>query len=128
MEKIIIYIFEDFPMQVEFLKVVFKKEQRFDTYFFTDGLQGYNMVLEKKPDVMLLDIILPTLTGLAVTRLLKFHDDYKSIPILVTSSITDPDLKEQVEKAGADMFLSKTFSAEELIEKLNILLASEVST
>ena len=82
-------------------------------------------VINDPPDVMVLDIILPTVSGLALTRLFKFDERYKHIPILVTSSITDADITEQSIKAGAEVFLPKPFQPGQLMEHLDRLLQKE---
>lgn len=117
-----IYIAEDFPMQIELLRAIFDGDDRFETTIFTDGLELYLKLQEDPPDALILDIILPTLSGLAVTRLLKFNDKFNSIPIMVTSSITDVNIKERVSKAGADSFLPKPFQPQQLIGGLMGLL------
>jgi DNA-binding response OmpR family regulator len=122
LEKKRIYIAEDFPLLVELLKNVLKMDKNLEPTFFDDGLKIYMKVLEDPPDILLLDIILPSLSGLAVCRLLKFHDKYKSIPVIVTSSITDHDIEQQALRMGANAFLPKPFDTNILMNKLLTLL------
>lgn len=113
-----IYVAEDFPAQVELLKSVFEKEEKFDATIVSDGLELYLKVQENPPDVLILDIILPTLSGLAITGLLKFDERFKQMPIIVISSITDPDIKERAMKVGADYFLPKPFQPQDLVNTI----------
>jgi two-component system sensor histidine kinase/response regulator len=113
-----VYIAEDFPMQIELLKALFEGDERFETTFFNDGLELYLQVQKEPPEVLILDIILPNLSGMAITRLLKFDDRHSSIPIIVTSSITDPAIKDRVGKVGGDYFLQKPFLAQDLLDNL----------
>jgi len=62
------------------------------------------------------------LHGLAVCRLLKFHEDHKHIPVAIFSSITESDLAAQVTAVGADGFLRKPFTPEELLDEVTRLL------
>lgn len=116
MNRTRLFIAEDFPMQIELLHAMFDDDNRFETTFFTDGLELYLSAVENSPQLLVLDIILPTLSGLAITRLLKFDERYRDIPILVTSSITDKNIKENALKAGADYFLPKPFKPSDLFD------------
>ncbi len=123
MSRTRLYIAEDFPMQLELLRAVFSDHPRFDTTFFTDGLDFYLAVMDAPPDVIVLDIILPTVSGLALCRLLKHDDRFRNIPVLVTSSITDHDITEQSLNAGAEVFLPKPFGPNQLIEQLDSIMS-----
>lgn len=119
-----IYIAEDQPMHQELMRAAIESQKYYDysIKFFSNGLELYQTVLEDPPDLLILDIILPNLTGLAISRLLKFHDDYVNIPIIMVSSITESDLHDQVVKVGANIFLPKPLNMKDLINQINQLL------
>jgi CheY-like chemotaxis protein len=117
-----IYLAEDTPVQAELMKAALHGIVGYEPYFFSDGLELYRKVLEEPPDMLVLDIILPSLSGLVIARLLKFHDQYKHIPILVVSSITDPDIKDQALSAGADRFLSKPYKIQDFLTEIAALV------
>jgi len=123
MMKKVIYIAEDNTLQTELMKAALGTVESYQTTFFDDGLELYQKVQESKPDLLILDIILPSLTGLAITRLLKFHDNYRDIPILVTSSITEKTIAEKAHKVGADKFLPKPFMVNDLLLYVEHLLS-----
>ena len=118
-----IYIAEDQPLQTALLRAVFKEEKKYQVEFFSDGLELYLAVQESPPDMLVLDIIMPSLSGLAITRLLKFHEKFSNIRILVMSSITEADILEKATKAGADAFLPKPFETKELLLQVERLLS-----
>ena len=91
---------------------------------FQDGLSLYQQILKDPPACLISDIILPNLTGLAVARLLKFHDRFKTLPILMVSSITDADIEQQALAVGANAFLSKPLKKAELQSKVSELLGN----
>ncbi|MDQ7825256.1 MAG: response regulator [Candidatus Eremiobacteraeota bacterium] len=124
MAKKKIYVAEDNPLQVVLLKAALKSGEDQEILFFGDGLEIYQKVQQEKPDLLILDIILPSLSGLAVSRLVKFNDLYRDIPVLVTSSITDANIREKALAAGADMFLPKPFQITEFAETVKMLLCS----
>jgi len=117
-----IYVAEDQPLHAELVQAAFEGEANYQLFFFSDGLSAYQRVQETIPDLMILDIILPNLSGLAVTRLLKYHDHFSKIPILVVSSIIDPGIRDTALKAGADQFMPKPFQVKDLLDAVKKLL------
>lgn len=117
-----IYIAEDLPLQADLIRSALEPYEAYAPSLFRDGLEIYRRVLQERPDLLVLDIILPSLSGLAITRLLKFHDDYRNIPVLLISSITDPQIKEKCRNAGGDVFLPKPFDVSQLLELIEQFL------
>lgn len=120
-----LYIAEDQPLQVALLKAAFEAEKKYRTVFFSDGLELYLAVQESPPDMLLLDIIMPSLSGLAITRLLKYHDRFSQLPVLIMSSITETDIREKAARAGADFFLPKPFDMKELLQQVKRLITRD---
>lgn len=122
-EIIQVYVVEDSPTQALGVKRVLLHLPQLKVTLFHDGLEAYRAIQANKPDLLLMDLILPSLHGMALCRLLKFHLDYKHIPLLIFSSITESDIAEQVRQAGADEFLAKPYDPSELLERVKSLLA-----
>jgi len=120
-----IYIAEDQPMQADLLRTILQQNPDYQVTFFNDGLKLFQHVQEAPPNLLVLDIIMPSLSGLAIARLLKFHEDYRHIPILVLSSIIDHDIEERSKKAGADVFLSKPLEINTFMDQVAALLAGQ---
>ncbi len=81
-----------------------------------DGLSGLEMIRNEKPDLVLLDIMLPKLDGFKVCRMVKYDENLKNIPIVVlTAKVTEVD-KITGQDVGADEYLTKPFDPEELTE------------
>lgn len=116
-----IYVAEDSPVQQDLVRAALAGED-LDLRFHADGAELYKAVVAAPPDMLILDIIMPTLNGVAISWLLKHHDDYRRIPILVMSSIIDADIRERVERSGAEMFLPKPYEPERLVEAVGRLL------
>lgn len=95
--------------------------------FFKDGLEAYRALLEDPPDLLITDILLPGLEGLALVRLLKFQPRFRELPVLVSSSVTDSDINEQVRRAGGNAFLPKPFGEDELTEAIAILTGEQTA-
>ncbi len=94
----------------------------FEVVTAADGIEGYDKARQIKPDLILLDLMLPKLDGYKVCRMLKFDQKYKSIPIiLLTARAQDAD-KEMSKEVGADAYMTKPYDAKVLMEKINELI------
>ena len=101
------------------------KKEGYDTIEANDGITAVNMALEEKPDLMLLDIMLPKLDGLSVCKRVKNH---LNIPILMLTA-KDAEIDKIVGlELGADDYITKPFSVRELMARVKAnLRKSEVS-
>lgn len=83
-----------------------------------DGEEGLKMVQEEKPDLILLDKIMPKMDGLEVCQRLKADPKTKDIPVMIVSASGGMDLPERCLAAGADDVIIKPFEAEDLLAKI----------
>jgi C4-dicarboxylate-specific signal transduction histidine kinase len=90
----------------------------------TDGLQGYRLAQEMRPDLMLLDLMLPEMDGLEVCRRLKSQERTRRIRIVLLTARVDEEAKLTALKHGADDFVTKPFSRVEVKSRLANLLSS----
>ena len=87
----------------------------------SDGLNGFEVVLKEKPDLILLDIMLPGQNGLDVCRKIKANPLLKSIPIIMISARSEEtDIVVGLE-LGADDYVTKPFSPKVLFSRINAL-------
>ena len=102
------------------------KKEGYETLEATDGITAVNMALEEKPDLMLLDIMLPKLDGLSVCKRVK---NYLNIPILMLTA-KDAEIDKIVGlELGADDYITKPFSVRELMARVKAnLRKAEVTT
>ena len=82
-----------------------------------DGRSALQIVEERMPDVVLLDLGLPDLDGIAVLRQLRSASD---VPVIVVSARSEPDDKVEALDLGADDFVTKPFSMEELLARIRV--------
>lgn len=91
------------------------KKEGYETLEATDGITAVNMALEQKPDLMLLDIMLPKMDGLTVCKRVK---NYLNIPILMLTA-KDAEIDKIVGlELGADDYITKPFSVRELMARV----------
>ena len=90
----------------------------YDVITAQDGEEGLKKAKEESPDLLILDLMMPKMTGYEVCRMLKFDDKYKDIPIIVLSALERQDEREKAVKAGADAVFVKPFDLELLLVKI----------
>lgn len=88
-----------------------------------DGVKGLAMAQAAIPDVIVLDIGLPSMDGWEVLRELRGANDTKDIKVLVLTAHAQPEVAAQAEEGGADAFMTKPFRPPELREQIEKLLA-----
>ena len=79
-----------------------------------DGLAVLDSVTRERPDMILLDLMMPRLDGFQVTRKLKGDPTTASIPIVAVSAMARPDDREAALAAGCDEFVRKPFELDDL--------------
>ena len=90
-----------------------------------DGAEALSKVKNKKPDLIILDIMLPKINGYKVARLLKFDESYKNIPIIMlTAKTREKDIKLG-EEMGADEYVTKPFDMDALVALVKKYLKEE---
>jgi CheY-like chemotaxis protein len=87
-----------------------------------DGASTMQAAFDKQPDLILLDIMMPKLSGYEVCQKLKKDERTKNIPILMVTALKDPGDIEKAVNAGADDFLSKPVHRLELKARVRSLL------
>ena len=89
----------------------------------TSGPDGIEIANEEKPEIVLLDILMPEMNGYEVCKILKNRKATQNIPILMISALgQNPIERTKGLNAGADAFISKPFSQDELRAQINVVL------
>lgn len=91
-----------------------------------NGNEADSQVRSLKPDLILLDVMLPGRTGLDICQSLKSDKDLKSIPIIMMTCLTNESKHDDSywqKETGADDFITKPFPLGELIRRVNRILA-----
>jgi DNA-binding response OmpR family regulator len=87
-----------------------------------DGREALDLALEEKPDLAVLDLMMPRLTGLEVTRALRDDERTREVPvILLTARVQESDVQAGF-AAGATAYVKKPFSPQELRDRVDALL------
>ncbi len=120
-----IMVVDDSPDLVEILRITLESKG-FNVRCAYSGKDLFASLEEQKPDLILLDIIMPQMDGLQVLRRLKEDPSISFIPvILLTDKADDEDVDEDVMvgyKMGADYYITKPFTPTQVLEGVNLVL------
>ncbi|MEM7028179.1 MAG: response regulator [Chloroflexota bacterium] len=101
------------------------KKAGYTPHIANNGREAIAMTDDLKPDLILMDIMMPDLAGIRAIELIKAKVENKDIPILVLSAYNDPKLIQQALDAGAVKYLEKTIVPEELVRMIETYLPQE---
>ena len=87
-----------------------------------DGKEGYEKACKEKPDLILLDLMLPKIDGYWVCNLLKNDKRHENIPIIIVTAKSGNENQELAKKCGADAYMQKPCDIEALLAKITSLL------
>ncbi len=83
-----------------------------------DGIEGWRMARERRPDLILMDIRLPDASGLEVTKWLKNDETLKSIPVIAVTAFAMAGDREKILEGGCDAYISKPISISKFLQTL----------
>jgi DNA-binding response OmpR family regulator len=116
-----IFIADD---ELDFVSTL-RSRLEFEGYVVTtavDGKEALQRITDEKPDLILLDIMMPTMNGYQICRELKVNADTRPIPVLMLTAKSQESDRFWGKEAGADDYVTKPFDMEDLIEKIGGLL------
>jgi len=102
------------------------RKHGFEVIVAADGEQGIEMARREEPDLILMDLGLPSIDGWSAARLLKEAPDTKRIPIIALSAHTMPGDRERALAAGCDEYDAKPIDFERLLAKIGCLLQNRI--
>jgi len=116
-----ILVVDDEPNFVRAVRLVLE-EQGFLVYGADSATQAMQMLEIIKPDLMLIDIMMPQIDGLTLIREISSEPFWRDSPLVVVSALTEDQNKAAAHEAGAHAYLPKPFSSEVLISVVKNLL------
>lgn len=120
MSKIILII-EDNPEHIMLLRDRLQANG-FDVISATSGAEGLRKAYENKPDLILLDLIMPIMDGLQVFKYLKEGPNTSNIPIIVITAADVRNIEEKCRNIGVDACIRKPWDSNELIAQIKTLI------
>ena len=89
-----------------------------------DGIDALSVLETFRPDVIVLDIVMPNYNGLEFLKILKNNDDFKSIPVVMLTALSEMRKITECLEMGAVGYITKDSTVEEIVQRLNLLLDS----
>ena len=126
-QSTVVVCVEDEPEMIDLIRLILK-QKGFEVLGAEGGVQGLAIIQESKPDLVLLDLMMPDMDGWEVYQQLKASDDTKDIPVIVvTAKAQDIDRMLGLHIAKVDDYVPKPFTPQELIDSVDkVLRAAEV--
>jgi two-component system sensor histidine kinase/response regulator len=115
-----ILIVEDSPTQTKLLRFVLE-ENGYIVNSANNGVKALECVRQRKPNLIITDIVMPEMDGFALCKAIKSDPDLKSIPIMLLTSLSDPQDVIKGLQAGADNFLTKPYEDTFLISRIQYI-------
>ena len=124
MAKAKILLVEDNEAQAGITKEVLQRSG-YEVAWSKDGVSAIKAVVKTSPDVVLLDLLLPDMSGTEVCRWIKLNNDTKGIPVIMLTALSSVDDKAAGIRAGADDYLAKPYNEIELNAKIYAALRTK---
>jgi len=91
-----------------------------------DGISCLNTVSHFKPDIIVMDIMMPHVSGIEAVRMIRNNPDFSETLIVALSARTDKEATDGMRSAGADLYLNKPFTVAKLIDRVSLLLEEQL--
>jgi len=121
-----ILVVDDEPDVVAFMERTLRTEG-FDVVSAFDGISALDLVDAEKPDLVLLDLMMPMISGYEVCEQIKANPQTQAIPVICVSSAHTPDARAHTLKLGAATLIVKPFLPMELVAQIRRYLKLEQS-
>jgi len=117
-----VLVVDDDPEIVELMVDVFERDGRFEVRTANSGYDAGVLTQEFRPDLMVLDYMLPDVNGNVVCKTIRQNSAFNHMRIIIVSGVINQEEIEQLMDVGADAFLKKPFSIDELVNQMVELL------
>ena len=120
-----VLVVDDEENVVKLISATLGYDDRYQVAVARDGQEALSIALHERPDLVILDMLMPKLDGSAVCRELKANLATAHTKVIVLTALTQQGDRQKALMAGADEFLTKPFSPTELLLKIEQILDSE---
>ena len=121
-----VLLVDDDPEIVELINKALDDDGRFEVRIAANGFDAGMMVKEYRPDLIVLDVMLPDINGKEVCHRVRADSNLEEVRIICISGMIEDDKIQELRLAGADDFIHKPFDVDVLIERMCVHLEMEV--
>jgi len=122
-----ILVIDDNTELLEMVNLLLEKRGEHETVLSADSADGLAKALADPPDLAILDVMMPGISGYEICRRLRAHPPTASIPIIILTARGQPVDRQAALDAGADAYLAKPVQMTELLEQVNTLLTKHAA-
>tara|TARA_B100000745_G_scaffold23971_1_gene15926 strand:- start:322 stop:684 length:363 start_codon:yes stop_codon:yes gene_type:complete len=116
-----ILLVDDEPDVIDVIKNRLEQNE-FEVIIANDGEEALHKLKSDKPDLVVLDVSMPVISGYEVCARIKHNRDYSHIPVLMLTARIKYTDRKVAQKCGADSYIPKPYSSELLIDEVNKFL------
>jgi CheY-like chemotaxis protein len=118
-----ILLVDDDPDVLHLVKIALRDEKAYHLQYANGGFRGLEMMKEKKPDALILDLIMPDLDGFSILETMQGDPELRRIPVIIlTAADLTKEERSQIEKFKRDFLLKDNFKGDDLIALLENVL------
>jgi CheY-like chemotaxis protein len=122
-----ILIVDDEPHMLRITELSLKKGG-FDLLIGRNGRQAIDIAIDARPDLIVMDVLMPDVDGLTALRELKQHPETRSIPVIMLTARGHVMTRQEAQESGAALFLTKPFSPSHLLREALRLIDLQPAT
>ncbi|MBX9625000.1 MAG: response regulator [Gemmataceae bacterium] len=122
-----VLLVDDDPELVDTINRALQEDGRFEVRIASNGFDAGMMVKEYRPDLIVLDVMLPDINGREVCHRVRADPTMEDVRIICISGMIEDDKVQELKLAGADDFVGKPFDIDVLVDKMCAQLEMEVS-
>lgn len=112
-----VLIVDDDEELVELMQDVFERDGRFNIKTANNGFDAGMQVREFRPDLVILDVMLPDINGKEVCQRIRMDNTLEAVKVICISGMVEQDKIADLRNAGADDFMNKPFAVDKLLER-----------
>ncbi len=113
-----VLVVDDDPHIVELFTDVFERDARFDIKSAGTGYEAGLLTASFKPDLVILDYMLPDINGNVVCQRIRANSDFEATKIIIVSGVVNQEEIDHLMSAGADEFIKKPFNIDDLMRRV----------
>lgn len=117
-----VLIAEDEQSIIEALSFILKREN-FDVSIEMEGAAAFRRIVQDRPDVVILDIMLPGLNGIEILKQIRTHVDLKTLPVIMLTARGQAQDRQLALDIGANLFITKPFDNQDVVDAVHQLSA-----
>jgi chemosensory pili system protein ChpA (sensor histidine kinase/response regulator) len=100
----------------------FMEDAGFEVHTARDGLEAIGIIHAKRPDILLVDLEMPRMNGLELTSHVRANDVTNDLPVIMITSRSTEKHRQEADRVGVNVYLTKPFAEDELLEHVNAIL------